>query len=92
MKWEKVYTINEFYDCPRIGITNFNDVPHIYEAILNSSEDADKNRFYLMKVESDFMELVLEAWDIWIKWKDAYDKGESHIGKSTSFTSRSNSS
>ncbi len=80
MNWEKVYTVNEFYDCPRLGIADFNDVPHIYEAILNKPEDADENRLYLMNVESDLMELVLEAWDIWIKWKDAYDKGKVTLG------------
>ena len=73
MNWKKVYTVNEFYDCPTLGIADFNDVSHIYEAILNSPEDADENRYYLMHVESDLMELVLEAWDIWINWKDAYD-------------------
>ena len=74
MYWERVYTVNRFYDDPVLGIADFNGVPHIYEAILDSPEDADSGRYYLVPVQSDLMSLVLEDWDIWIKWKDALDK------------------
>ena len=74
MIWEKIYTVNRFYDCPVLGIADFKGTPHIYEAILDTPEDADLSRYYLMHIESDLMDLVMEAWDIWIKWNEALDK------------------
>lgn len=80
MFWEKVYTVNRFYDCPVLGIADFNGVPHIFEAILDTPENADAGRFYLMPVGPDLMTLVLDAWELWIKVNDSHDKGAAGSG------------
>jgi hypothetical protein len=34
-KFEKVYTVTDFYDGPRGGIANFRGHPHVYESLWN---------------------------------------------------------
>ncbi len=74
--WERVYTINEFWDRPRLGVADVSGVPHIYSSPFNTVKD-DFEDFYLVSpIDQWFFDLVLEDWDIWMRWSDAFDKGE----------------
>ncbi len=76
MAWEKVYTVNRFYDVPTLGVADYCGVPHIFEAKLEEMVEAWESPFYLSEVASELMSLIMENWDIWIRWKDLKDKGE----------------
>jgi hypothetical protein len=74
--WERVYTINDFWDHPRRGVANVSGHPHIYESPFNKDKD-DFEDFYLVSpIEPDLLALVLEDWDIWNRWSEAFDRGE----------------
>jgi hypothetical protein len=36
--WEKVYTVTDFYDGPRLGVADYNGQPHLYESRWDDSE------------------------------------------------------
>ena len=76
MYWEKVYSVDGFYDDPILGIADLNGKPHIYEAILETPEDADLSRYYLMPAEADLIDIVLEAGRLHRKWVDGCETGE----------------
>jgi hypothetical protein len=74
--WEPVYTINEFGDRPWLGVADVSGVPHIYSSPFNTVKD-DFEDFYLVSViRPGLFELVLEDWDIWMRWSEAFDKRE----------------
>jgi len=37
--WERVYTINDFWDGPRFGVADVSGRPHIYESPFDSGKD-----------------------------------------------------
>ncbi len=74
--WERVYTVNDFWDCPRLGVANVSGQPHIYKSLFNDLKDDWEDFFVVSPIESEFLALVLEDWGIWIRWSEAFDRGE----------------
>ncbi|MFC5863059.1 hypothetical protein ACFPT7_12205 [Acidicapsa dinghuensis] len=73
MTWEQVYTINDWWDCPRLGVADVHDVPHIYESPFDPTLD-DYSDFYLVSpIRPELPSLVLEDWEIWKRWSNGFD-------------------
>lgn len=67
VNWEKVHTVNQFYDCPILGVADFRGVPHIYQAIMDTPELADQHIYHLMAIDEELLRLVVEGWELWIQ-------------------------
>src|SRR5215470_2005458 len=76
MTCERVYTVNDYYDGPRRGVANFRGKPHVYESQFSDFEDEYTDRFLLMEIESEVLQMVLEDWAIWLRWHAAYQRGD----------------
>jgi hypothetical protein len=76
MKPDRVLTVNEYYDGPRLGITELNGVPHIYEAEFDHSTGEYGDTYFLSPIEAELLALVLEDWAIWCRWNAAFKRGE----------------
>ena len=80
--WERVLTINEYYDAPRRGVAVYHGVPHIYHSPFDSDRDAYSDYFRLAPIGPDLLQLVLDQWKLWERWQEAYHSGrvtiESH--------------
>jgi len=76
MNKEKVYTVENYYDEPRSGIANFEGKPHVYECTFDYLEEEYSNRFKLMEVSNETLQLALKAWHLWIKWDNKPDKSK----------------
>jgi len=76
MTWERIYTVNSFYDCPRLGVADFDGKPHIFESPFDEEADDYSEDFLLVEIEPALLALVLEDWGIWLRWKAAYLAGE----------------
>jgi hypothetical protein len=74
--WEKVHTVHSYYDGPVLGIADFRGRPHIYERIFEESTDKYSDRYYIATIESELLAWVMEAWEIWLRWKAAFDQGK----------------
>jgi len=73
MAWERVYTINEWWDGARLGVADVYGIPHVYVSPFDPSID-DYSDFYLVSpISSGLLELVLEDWEIWKRWSSAFD-------------------
>jgi hypothetical protein len=82
MNWERVYTVNDFYDHPRLGVADFEGKPHIYEAEFSEIQDEYSGLYWLVEIQAELFALVMENWEIWLRWDSAYKQGiatlESH--------------
>jgi hypothetical protein len=76
MAWDRVYTVNDYYDGPRLGIADVDGVPHIYESEFDHSTDEYGDTFFVSPVDEDLFTLVLEDWEIWLRWNSAFKRGE----------------
>jgi hypothetical protein len=76
MAWDRVHTVNGYYDGPRLGIADVDGVPHIYEAEFDHSSDEYSGTYFVSPVDESLLALVLEDWQIWLRWDSAFKRGE----------------
>ena len=76
MKIDRVLTIHDWYDGPRLGIAELDGIPHIYEAEFDYSTGEYGDTYYLSPVEQGLLKLILEDWEIWSRWQAKYKNGE----------------
>jgi len=75
--WERVYTINDFFHRPRLGVADVFGRPHIYALAFNTLRDDYEDFFLVSPIAPDVLTLVLEDRDIELRWCRAfYDRGE----------------
>jgi hypothetical protein len=81
MSWERVYTVNGFWDRPRLGIADFQGKPHIYESDFRDldGDGEDGSRFWLPPIAPELLALVMEDWAIWRRWGSADNSGKTTI-------------
>jgi hypothetical protein len=79
--WERVYTVNDYYDGPRGGTADFGGVPHVYRNLCYDTEygdpawDPDDDRFELSPVAPEVLAMDVEAYTLWGRWQAAYFAG-----------------
>ena len=76
MAWDRVYTVNDYYDGPRLGIADVDGVPNVYEAEFDHSTEEYGDTFFVSPVDEGLLALVLEDWEIWLRWNSAFKRGE----------------
>ncbi len=74
MAWERVYTVNEFWDGARLGIADCNGLPHIYQSPFDYDADEYADFYLVSPISPDLLDLVLEDWRIWIRWSEAFER------------------
>jgi hypothetical protein len=74
--WQRLLTINEYYDGPIFGIAELDGKPHVYDREWNAEADEYGPRFRLSAIEPDLLALVSEDWEIWLRWDAAFKRGE----------------
>jgi hypothetical protein len=53
MSTDRILTVNEYYDGPRLGIAEFGGVPHVYEAEFDHSTDEYGDTYFLSPVQPE---------------------------------------
>ena len=76
MAWDRVHTVNDYYDGPRLGIADVDGVPHIYEAEFDHSSDDYGDTYFVSPVDEELLALALEDWEIWFRWDSALKRGD----------------
>src|SRR5215475_12954476 len=72
LEHETVFTVTDYWDGPRVGVANFKEEPHYFQCIFDESADDWTSRFWLHPIDHATFQLVLEAWQIWERWRDAF--------------------
>jgi hypothetical protein len=76
MKYEKGFSINSWYDGPRLGVANFSGKPHIYKSVWNVNKEEWESFYYLKAIDHKQFKLVLEDLEIWKKFEANFMKSE----------------
>ena len=79
MNPDRVLTVNEYYDGPRLGVAELNGVPYIYEAEFDHSTDEYGDTYFLSPIDPELLALVLEDWAIRCRWDAAHKRGEATL-------------
>jgi hypothetical protein len=73
---DRILTVHDYYDGPRLGIAEWNGVPHIYEAEFDHNADEYGDTYLLSPIDPALLAFVLEDWEIWLRWQAAWKRGE----------------
>ena len=76
MAFERVYTVDEYYDGPRSGIANYCGQPYHYASEWDDEGDNYVSTFVLTPISDEAVTFAVEQWDIWRAWELAYHRGE----------------
>lgn len=76
---EVVHTVWEYYDRPREGIADLDGRPHHYVAEWDDEQDEYADTYRLSPIDGETLALALEKWEIWRRWRDAFDRGRTDI-------------
>ena len=75
---EKVYVENDWYDCPRNGIADFNGTPHRFIAHFEDLKGYS-DTFSIFSISDEVLKLEIEQWNIFVDWNNKYEAGEVEI-------------
>jgi hypothetical protein len=76
MTWDRVHTVHDYYDGPRLGIADVAGVPHIYQAEFDHSSGELGDAYFVSPIDEDPLALALEDWEIWLRWNSAFKRGD----------------
>src|SRR3954471_16136993 len=69
--WERVFTVNEFWDVPRRGFANYAGRPHAYSCERDEQADDWAAVYLLSPITDEQLALAQEDWEIWRRWASA---------------------
>lgn len=76
MAFERVFTVNDYYDGPRSGIASYQGQPHHYFCEWDEARGDYSHTFRLTPVDEETFSLAMEQWSIWEQWDAAFQRGE----------------
>lgn len=76
MIWERLYAIHGFHDRPRSGVADYGGQPHFFECEFSEALDDYTEKYLLSPIDSELLAFVVEHWAIWIRWREAFHRGE----------------
>ena len=74
-RWEHVYTINDFFDFPLLGVADFEGAPNVFQRIFDPEADDWSPTCRLRPISASELAAVSESWDIWLRWQSAFHAG-----------------
>ena len=76
MAFERVFTVDDYYDGPRAGIASYQGRPHHYLCEWDEARDDYSDTFRLTPIDEETFSLAMEQWSIWEQWESAFRRGE----------------
>ena len=77
--YDIVHTITDWYDGARASVAELNGKPHYYETCWDEATDDWLDAYLLQPIDEETFRLALEDWQIWLRWKAAFDAGRATI-------------
>jgi hypothetical protein len=74
--YEPVFTVKDFWDCPRSCVANYRGKPHFHECNFDEAKDDFSDVYRLTPLSADAFKLALEDWEIFNRWNEALQSGE----------------
>jgi hypothetical protein len=78
--YERVFTVRDYWDCPRSGTANFHGKPHAFACEFDDQLDEYSNIFRLKPIDTQILELALEQSALGLRWAAAFRRKEVPLG------------
>jgi len=78
-EFETIYTVDDYWDGPLEGVADYLGKPHYYKCVFDEEREVWTHDFILTPIDSETLDLVLEAWAIWLRWETEFNKGNNSL-------------
>lgn len=78
--YEVIYTVTDYWDGRRKGVAAFQGRPVYYENLFDAQADDYTDIFLLTPISADLLQLAREEFQIFLRWRAAFDRGEESLG------------
>ena len=68
MKYERVHTVQNYWDGPIEGVADYLGVPHKYKLLFDENNNDYSAYYELKQISAKEFDLTLQSWSLWIKW------------------------
>ena len=75
MSWNRVLTVEDFWDGPRAGFAFWGERLIAYKCLWNENADDYSDWYKIKPVELELLPLIEESWSIWKRWESAFYSG-----------------
>lgn len=65
---DKVITINDYWDGPKLGLATFDGTPCIYERVFSEDLDDYTDFYDLTPIDKEIVDIVMNDWSNWLQW------------------------
>jgi len=76
MNWNRVETVEDYWDGPRQGYAFLDGGLVFYNCIWSEADDAYSDQFIVKPIPSYYLSAVREHWSIWRRWESAFAAGK----------------
>ena len=75
MSWNRVVTVENFWDTPREGFAFWDERLIAYKCLWDGDADGYSDWYEIKPIEHKMLPLIEESWSIWKKWESAFHSG-----------------
>lgn len=65
---DRVITISDFWDVPKLGLATFEGIPCIYEHVFSEDLDDYTDFYDLTPIDKETVDIVMNDWSNWLQW------------------------
>lgn len=66
--YEKIHTIQDWWDGPREGVADYKGKPHVFTRVFDEDLDDYSDFFLLTPITEEEFHLIMEGNEIWKRW------------------------
>lgn len=67
---DKVITVNDFWDGPKLGLATLDGIPCIYERVFSDDLDNYTDFYNLTPITPETVDIVIKDWNNWLQWME----------------------
>jgi hypothetical protein len=82
---ERVYVENEWYDGPREGVADIDNVPHRFKSLFGEAKDEYLDPFAVWPIDRASLDLEIEQWQIFVAWNARFETGAARLESHPAF-------
>ncbi len=71
-----VHMVIDYWGGPIKGVADYRSNPHYFKALFDEEKDDWSDVFLLTPLNSETFQLFLESNRIWLRWKEAHERGQ----------------
>lgn len=76
---QRVHAVFDYWDGPRLGVADYQNVPHAFRCIFDENADDWTDTFAVKRLSASEFAACVRSWQIWLRWEAAFKAGRTTV-------------